>query len=279
DERTRRIADFKEETADIGLVPHADIPKRPDPFAARRDTEPARRNTDPSPRYPLLLELTPAVDDGKHWVLYTDNTSKRVPIDTDLLRELGLTISRKDIINDIAPARPAEQVIQLHASAAPAARGPARLVFTDAVSRSTITVNWDWSGAAAGTRDQLSAWAGLRASEWTAFDDLGDASLLRTWLDIAPELYGAEIHRNTPRRRTNGQTPPSFLALFGGRAAVQETLQLQLISDENPAAHTATGARTVPIKQVAGVAVKSHPYADMARGKSLPSLPPPEPGP
>lgn len=256
------IKSFREASSDVALVPDADM-------------TPVNNGDTPTPS-PLLLELTPALDDGQHWVLYTDNTTQRVPIDAGLLKKLGLTVSKKDVLDDVLPPRPTEQVVQLHAISAPSAHRSARLVFTDAVSGRTVTVNWDWSRTSAGTRAQLSSWAGLRAAEWTSFDDLGDAPLLSTWLDIAPELYGAEIHRNERRRMNNNQTPPSFLALFGGRAAVQETLQLQPLANNNPAARTASSAptaKTVPMDQITGVTVKSHPYAEMARGKSLPSLP------
>ena len=260
--RAQLVKNFREATVDIGLVPDADMT----PPESGKSRQPS----------PLLLELTPALDDGQHWVLFTDHTTKRVPIDFDLLKKLGLTISKKDVLNDAVAPRPTEQVVELHASSAASARGPAQLVFTDSLSGRTLTVDWDWSNTAPGTRVQLSSWAGLRAAEWTSLVDQGDASLLRTWLDIVPALYGAEIYRSEPTQRNNGQPPPSFLALFGGRAAVQETLQLQTIDTNNPAPRTTPAppdAKTVAVAEIPGVTVKSHPYSDMARGKTLPSLP------
>ena len=253
-----RIEQFRKATADLGLVPNAPLP-------------PASKGT--RPRTPLLLELAPALDDGQHWVFYTDGSAQRVPVDPALLQSLGLSLSKKNVITDTPPPRPNEQILKLSARVDPAAAGPVKLVFTDTFTRRTTTVSWDWSGAKPGSREQLSSWANYRASEWAELTAAGDAPLLRTWLDLKEPLYGASIYR-PDRQGANargGRTPPSLLALFGGRAAVQETLQLQLLTPGN-ASLPKPAAPAVPFDQLRGVEVKSHPYAEMVRGKTLPSL-------
>ena len=248
------VGRFRKSVADVGLVPGADM--KPD------------ENGRPSVN-PLLLELAPAADDGKHWILYTDGSTQRVPLDAALLKSLGISFSKKNVINDTVPPRPTEQVLRLYGSVSANAHGPAKLVFTDTFGHRTVTVTWDWSRAAAGNRELLSTWASLRAGEWSALVNAGEAPLLRTWLDSSNRLYGAQVEGS---RMNNGQgrTPPSLLALFGGRAAVQETLQLQLIAPSGSA--TPDAAATVPITQIPGVTVKSHPFADMLHGKSTPTL-------
>jgi len=250
-----QIEQFRKSIANTGLVPGADL--KPD--------ENGRL-----PVNPLLLELAPAVDDGQHWILYTDGSTQRVPVDAALFKSLGLVLSKKNVINNTVAPRPTEQVLQLYGSVARDARGPAKLVFTDTFAHRTVTVTWDWSAAAPANRALLSTWASLRAGEWSALVAAGEAPLLRTWLDSGNRLYGAQVDGPDPRMNNGqGRTPPSLLALFGGRAAVQETLQLQLIASNGPATPTEA---TVPITQIPGVTVKSHPFADMVRGKSTPTL-------
>ena len=253
-----RIEQFRKSTADLGLVPNASLP-------------PASSGT--RPRTPLLLELAPALDDGQHWVLYTDGSAQRVPVDPALLKNLGLSLSKKNVIADTPPPRPTEQILKLSGRVDQAATGPVKLVFTDTFTQRTATVTWDWSKAKPGGREQLSTWAAHRTHEWSSLAAAGEAPLLSTWLDLAEPLYGASIYR-PDRQRANargGRTPPSLLALFGGRAAVQETLQLQLLTPGNTP-QPKSAAATVPLAELRGVEVKSHPYAEMVRGKTLPSL-------
>ena len=253
-----RIEQFRKATADLGLVPNAPLPH------ASKGTR---------PRTPLLLELAPARDDGQHWVFYTDGSAQRVPVDSALLQSLGLTLSKKNVITDTPPPRPSEQILKLYARVDPAAVGPANLVFTNSFTRRTTTVTWAWAGAKPGGREQLSTWAAHRTGEWTSLADAGEAPLLRTWLDLAQPLYGASFYRPDSQRANarGGRTPPSLLALFGGRAAVEETLQLQLITP-GTAPQPKPAAPAVPLTELRGVEVKSHPYAEMVRGKTLPTL-------
>ena len=266
EEQARHVAEFREKIADIGLVPNVII-SFVNPFGSERRTLAA-------PATPLLLELTPALDDGQHWVLYNDGNAERVPIDTELLQRLGLTISKKDVINDTVSQRPTEQVIQLYAQLANGTHRPAALVFKDSAVDRSFIVNWDWSDSTPGAREQLSTWAGLRASEWISLADVGEAPILHTWLDRVPTLYGAKLPDGETAAWFNPETSLSLFALFGGRAAVQETLQTQTLATRND------GAATLPpplppvaLVDVPGVEVRSHPFAEMTRGKTLPALP------
>jgi hypothetical protein len=250
------IERFRKATAEFGLVPTANL-----------------KLTQAGAGVPVLFELAPAIDDGKHWVLLTDGSSQRVPVDTALLKSLGLSLTKKNVIPNTPPPRPTEQILKLYARVDGEATGPAPLVFTDSYTQRTATVTWGWAGAKPGEREQLSTWTAYRAGEWTSLAAAGEAPLLRTWLDLAEPLYGASLYRHD-RQRANargGRTPPSLLALFGGRAAVEETLQLQLLTPGN-APQPMPEAPAVPLAQLRGVEVKSHPYAELVRGKTLPSL-------
>lgn len=264
--QSRLIAEFREKIADIGLVPNAPFEPHQDPFAPKKSP--------PTPRSPLLLELTPALDDGKHWVLYTDYTTERVAIDTELLKKLGLTISKRDIIRDTVAQPPAEQILKLYARLTPAASGRAHIHFTDAASGRSLTVTWDWTSPSSGTRDQLSTWARLRTSEWQALSGAGEAPILNTWLKLAPDLYNIEPPKNDAGGWFDRENSLSFFALFGGRAAVQETLQLQALeARDNQNIPPSTDPSSISLSELTGVDVRPHPFAEMVRGKDLPTLP------
>lgn len=266
EERAANLAEFHKQLAGIGLVPNAPIPKKPaDPFAPKGPDDVA------PPATPLLIELAPLRDDGRHWVLYTNGESRREVIDAARLERLGLALSTKSALDGAQARRPTEQHVRLYAVAAAGAAGATELVFNDSLSGRRLGVEWDFATATAGDRKQLSAWAALRAAEWAAFVGQGEASLLRSWLQIAKPLYGAEIDSGIPED-ARGAERPSLLALLGGRAAVAETLQQQPLERPVAAAGDTKAETTVALADIRGVEVASHPFAEMARGKSLPTL-------
>ena len=263
-ERAANLAEFRQQTTGLGLVPNAAIPKKPaDPFAPKGPADAAA-----PPPTPLLVELAPLRDDGRHWVLHTNGESRRETIDTALLERLGLALSTEGALDGPQAPRATEQHVRVYALAAADASGMNELVFEDSLSGRRLAMKWDLATAAAGERKLLSTWATLRAAEWEAFVEQGEASLLRSWLQIAKPLYGAEIGIPEDARGAEG---PSLLALLGGRAAVEETLQQQALERPVAAGDTQPGT-TVALADIRGVEVASHPFAEMARGESPPTL-------
>lgn len=250
----QRLREFRTATEDLGLVPDAR-------FRSGNDTR-----TSP---VPVLLELAPAVDDGLHWVLFSDGLIQRVPVDQALLQRLGFSLSPKNFPSGSAGGRPNAQILQIYASLATGERTSSELVFTDSATGRQLNVSWDWSAARPGTREMLSEWASLRAFEWTALARVGEAPLLRSWIESSMHLYGAKSFPlglpPQPAGGDGGQPPPSFLTLLGGRAAVQETLQLQSLRGSNA---SGASSRKLPMAGLKGVEVKPHPFPALSSGKS-----------
>ena len=101
--RTRELRDFVDDTSWDGpfihLVPevrfHFADPKRDDDTSARGGSlfdSRVRKRVPTSDRLVLAFELRPFVDDGKHWVLFTDGNCERVAIDPELIQTQQVAI-------------------------------------------------------------------------------------------------------------------------------------------------------------------------------------------
>jgi HEAT repeat protein len=111
-----------------------------------------------------------------------------------------------------------------------------------------------------------------RSQQWQPLLSQSEAPVLRIWLARHGELYGVrDLEKISPHQASETRTT-DIVGVLGGRAAVRETLQLQLID-------TATGghreARTIPISKIDTVDVKSHPFEKMLQesrqaGRRLP---------
>lgn len=102
---------------------------------------------------------------------------------------------------------------------------------------------------------RLDGWRGLLAQS--------DAPILRTWLSRHERLYGiSEEPPELPGRRTT-LASTDYFDVLGGRAAIRESVQLQSLS---PPPQTFADLRTMPIDEVAGITVQSHPFDEMLEG-------------
>jgi hypothetical protein len=133
-------------------------------------------------------------------------------------------------------------------------------------------LTWRLSESAPGTREELLAWARARLYAQDLFGS-GDGPLQAPLLAAAVGAYGLDAHLGDflDRGRDDGPSMPSLLALLGGRAAVDETLQLDRRLTANRRA--ATGAGAIPIDRVKGIEVKPHPWAELLAGRRAPHLP------
>lgn len=180
------------------------------------------------PTQPLALELRPWVDDGKHWVLLNTGRAERRAIDRELLAVLGA---------ELRPVRPGEGgagVPPLHLYALlrdPSAR-QARVTLRNLGSGASREVAWQLSGAAAGDSKLLRGWARAREQAWQLLGQGGDAAVLQSWLALSPKLYGndsAERGASEERERRGDDRSTDAMGILGGRAALEETLQMQLL--------------------------------------------------
>ncbi len=124
------------------------------------------------------------------------------------------------------------------------------------------------------------AWAQQEQAALAGADPEGDDSFSHYWnLAIAPRYGLAPMgSEGTERFR---REPPDLYSVFTGAAAIQESLQLDLLGSapRSPAQRDAVRKAQaekddpVPLASLAGPAVKSHPFREMLKGRN-PQIPP-----
>lgn len=127
--------------------------------------------------------------------------------------------------------------------------------------------------------DVRAAWARQQQIAFFMADPDAEDSFSHYWnLAVAPH-YGLSQGLNDGGARFRRE-PADLYSVFTGAAAIQESLQLELLGTgpQNAAQRDAikkAGAvpDTVPLAGLAGPAVKSHPFREMLKGRS-PQLPP-----
>lgn len=134
-------------------------------------------------------------------------------------------------------------------------------------------LTWKISGGAPGSRDDLQSWARARLLSQDVFGP-GDGPLQAPLLAAAIGAYGLDRElgdRFDRSRPGDGPPMPSLLALLGGRAAVDETLQLD--RQLSTMGRGAGGPGSIPIDQVKGIEVRPHPWKELLAGRRAPRLP------
>jgi hypothetical protein len=210
----------------------------------------------------VAFETTPAVDDGKHWVLLSNGNAERRDIQPDLAATPGVTIKAR------RPATVREvKAVEYALFARVMDEKPATIRVKNSLTDEISDIGIDPAKAADGQREVLGGWARLRM--WSLPPDgEGSAAILPHWFRQAPALYGVNpeelgVVAGFSGRRERGRNASIFNVL-GGRAAISETLQMQDIAA--PQASTPDGAPT-PISGIPGVEVKSHPFEEMLGAK------------
>ena len=203
----------------------------------------------------LAVELTPFVDDGKHWVAYTDHSSERVDIDPALVKQYGLQI-RPVMAKEVADAPGTKGKSHILLAVCEAGASEAlNIVLTNSLSGDAFSVTWETSRAPTAsmvTNDLQRA----RASAWQPYWARSSGPAINAWA-----AHASAVDPRVGALRVVGQTS-SALGIMGGRAAVRETLQMQQL-----AGRAGTPAeRTIPVTNLPGVTVQSHPYEEMLAG-------------
>jgi hypothetical protein len=225
---------------------------------------------------PLVVELRPYMDDGQHWVLYSNGVTQRVPIDRAWLAKYKLTISPVRS-STAAPAAPPTTVRHtLLARRASTGAGAATVTLVEASSGARREVSWSLNGGAPDPT-VVSEWAMARAGRWLPYAMQGHAPILQAWLNRAGALYGASPSAGRDQFAAmagvlgTGREPrmTSVFDLLGGRAALRETLQLELLrtAAESPAPFAAAAA-SIPIRTLEGVDVTALPFERMLAGRA-----------
>ncbi|MGD9872973.1 MAG: hypothetical protein AB7T27_01760 [Kiritimatiellia bacterium] len=201
----------------------------------------------------LAVELRPYADDGKHWAAFTDGSTERIAIDQELERKHGIKIT--PVIKTANEERLQSNAIVYRILAVLDREASDRLElrFINKSASNELSAVWNRAGAPAdaGLAERLKS---LRSAKWQSYAVHSSSPVLQTWLNRP-----ARDQRGGRRRR--GAELSAF-GLLGGRAAIQETLQMEAINDgSNPG-----DANVVPIESIAGVTVTSHPFEEMLAG-------------
>jgi hypothetical protein len=216
-------------------------------------------------RLVLAMELRPQVDDGQHWILWNDGLTERVRIDSQRLELHGLKLTLPAAQRGTRTRRSEETVdYRIFARRSEEVVSPVRLTVRDRFSDRVLEVEWVVGSAQPTGPELLRDWAGQRMARWRLLDDRGSATILGHWLRQAPALYGIELpssHR--PFERQTGNRTTMFNVL-GGRAAIQETFQMQAIAGVE--ASSLKAAATERVDRIPGVRVEAHDYERLLGG-------------
>jgi len=162
--------------------------------------------------------------------------------------------------------------------------GPVRMVILGQTANGPFKTLMNLAVTIPGSREAnsevRSAWAQMQQSALASADPRGEDSYSHYWnLAIAPR-YGLKPRLDESAGRLRRE-PPDLYSVFTGAAAIQESLQLELLGSgpQTAARQEAVkksgnpAAEPVPLASLAGPMVKSHPFREMLKGRS-PHVPP-----
>ena len=109
--------------------------------------------------------------------------------------------------------------------------------------------------------------ARARLETWQHLLAQSDAPVMRNWLARHEALYSVSPETTSIGPWGGDVEGPDYFDVMGGRAAIRESMQLELIA--NPVTGTAE-ARTVAVDDVDAVTVRSHPFEDMLEASKEP---------
>lgn len=218
------------------------------------------------------FELNPFVDDGKHYVLSSDRRVQRVPVDPELLARYGQKLVPQQPAELPPPPDPTAAIgYRLLALVEPAAQGQAQVQLKRADTGATVTVRLELGAVAPGDAAVGQAWASARAGALSLQSAIEPTLVLSTWQQLHVSLYGASPAAGAEPNRDSSRRLNMF-SVLGGRAAVEETLQLQDLRVAGQPGPEAAPPE-VQVATIKGVEVKAHPYEQMLGGQPGGRLP------
>lgn len=147
-------------------------------------------------------------------------------------------------------------------------KGPVSLTVENSTTGKSERIQWDFAQAQIDENTVRNNLATSRCRLWWSYTHFAMTPVLSSWLDF----YGDRGRPWNRRQGRNGQaTELTAFKVLGGRAAVEETLQMQAIAGSSRQMEE----RTIPIETLNGVEVESHPFAQMLKGQGRggPGLP------
>jgi len=160
--------------------------------------------------------------------------------------------------------------------------GPVRLALQGRVAtepfKPLLNLSFNIPGGAADNPEVRKTWAKQQDMTMLSTDPRGEDSFSQYWDLVAAKRYDIFPQRSGTIR-SGRREPPDLYSVFTGAAAIQESLQLELLGTgpQSPAQRDAIakgGAQDdlVPLAQLKGPTVKSHPFREMLKGRN-PELP------
>ena len=230
-----------------------------------------RRVVKKADRVVLAFGVRPFVDDVKHWVLYTDGNCERIEIDPELVKQHGVKvrpmISKQAASKDAAPNMDYRIVLVTEEKINDTKFAKLQLEAYNQVLDQTLQIGWDTSvGADAQNKDLRTVIDNARRFAWRPYLVAGQGGVLNVWQRGAAArdaARGTDQDLLTQNRRRQ----LSMFSVLGGRAAIEETLQLQNLNVSQ-----SSSAATIDIDSLQGVKVKSHPFEEMLDGQAGGSL-------
>lgn len=221
----------------------------------------------------LLVELAPRFDDGLHWVFTTQLEGQRRPVDAALMKRVGKPLQRDRIVKLPPPPPGPEDLVPFQVLGLRRGESTSAKLELWHDGRNLGALTFTFSTKETENLEPLSTWLRARCVGWSI-----DAPLSEGLWAAAESAYTGDglrlgVSRNQLREaRNRGResrmeeaSGPSMLALLGGRAAVDETLQL----DRDLEAKAAGAA--IPFAQIPGIDTPPHPWAEMRKGRPAPT--------
>ena len=208
---------------------------------------------------PLVLELYPFIDDGKHWVLLNDGSTERLPIDETLLEQYGISVQAQD------QSITAQQITySIRALITGDSQNINKLELQNTDTNEITVRNIRVEATHSDDSTIFQNWIKFRLQQWANLYIITPSVVYQTWMNQAATLYDLpeirQFNISNSRRNQAGRTT-SFFNMLGGRAAIEETLQMQNLEVRNDS--QLDSSQTVIIKQIPGVEVKAHNYEEM----------------
>ena len=114
----------------------------------------------------------------------------------------------------------------------------------------------------AAAQEKIRTFARARKQSWLPMLLQSDAPVLRNWLARHSQLYGVAVSDLELGTRPGDDDEPGYFDVLGGRAAIRESMQLDLIA--NPITGTSE-FRSIPVQSLQSVTVQSHPFEEMLK--------------
>jgi hypothetical protein len=137
-----------------------------------------------------------------------------------------------------------------------ATEGPIALTLIHPETEETVAVRWDPETAREAPETVIPAFRRARVEAWWPYAAASSSPVLRVWLDSRGDGWPAA---RSPRRGRGRVT--SAFGMLGGQAAVEETLQMQVLAPDRRTATPSAGS--IPVSDLGGVEVASHPFDRM----------------